>query len=641
LAWDQGLDKQTVAYKIASAGEDRIRVIAGPGTGKSYAMKRRVARLLEQDVPPDTVLAVTFTRVAAEDLHRELQKLDVPGCEDLEGQTLHSLAMRILSRQHVLKSVGRTPRPLNTFELKAMYADLGTHTGGITKCKELVQAYEGAWAQSQGDQPGFPKTQEEKDFQKVLIDWHVFHESMLIGEVIPYLVRYLKDNPAAKEHSEFAHVLADEYQDLNKAEQTAIAYLSEKAHICIVGDDDQSIYSFKHAHPDGIRQWKTIHANCADFEMAECQRCPTSVVEMANSLISYNTNRKPPRALKPIDAKGKGEVEIVQLGNPIDEAKWIAKRVKELLDKGVQPSEIIVLVQRKRAARVILNALKEATVPAKSYYEESQLETEDAQMHFAAFKLLLNPNDRVALRYLLGIGSPNYRTRPYARLRDHCETSGDTPWDACEKMLDGTLHLKYTDPLISQFEKIKKALGDLEPHKKDVPKLIDELFPANMETISELRELALAVADEAEDAEDLFKAMMKEITQPDIPPEVKEVRVMSLHKSKGLSSPYVFIAQCIQGVLPQMPKQGTPKAVADAALEEARRLFFVGITRVKAGGGHAGTLYITYPKEMFQGTAKQLDVPFTKVVNGQAQLTPSIFIGELGPAAPAPVAGKL
>ena len=156
-------------------------------------MKRRVARLLEEQIPPDKVLAVTFTRVAAEDLHRELQKLDVPGCEDLEGQTLHSLAMRILSRQHVLKSVGRTPRPLNDFEQKAMYSDIGRANGGITACKDLVQAYEGAWAQSQGDQPGFPKTAAEKEFQKELIDWHLFHESMLIGEVIPYLVRYLKE----------------------------------------------------------------------------------------------------------------------------------------------------------------------------------------------------------------------------------------------------------------------------------------------------------------------------------------------------------------------------------------------------------------------------------------------------------------
>jgi hypothetical protein len=159
--------------------------------------------------------------------------------------------------------------------------------------------------------------------------------------------------------------------------------------------------------------------------MADCQRCPTTVVAMANSLISHNKNRDP-RQLKPIDAKGKGDVHIVQLTNPSIEAKWIGAKVKELLDGGVQPSEIIVLVQRKRAARVILNALKAAEVSAKSYYEESQLETDEAQKRFAVFKLLLNKKDRVALRYLLGFDSTNFRAPAYARVREHCENSGDT-----------------------------------------------------------------------------------------------------------------------------------------------------------------------------------------------------------------------
>ena len=640
VAWDKDLDKNGVAYNIAADTTNRIRVIAGPGTGKSYAMKRRVARLLEGKVNPGKILAVTFTRVAAEDLHRELQKLGVPGCEDLEGQTLHSLAMRILARQHVLNAMGRTPRPLNDFEQKAMYCDIAPNHGGKKNCKELVKAYEGAWAQSQGDQPGFPKTPEEKAFQADLLSWHGFHQSMLIGEVIPYLVRYLKENPAAAEHSEFDHVLADEYQDLNKAEQTAIAYVSDKAHICIVGDDDQSIYSFKHAHPEGIREWKNIHAGCADFEMAECQRCPTDIVEMANSLIGNNKQRDD-RQLKPIDAKGKGEIQIVQLLNSEIEAEWIAKKAKELMDKGVQPHEMIVLVQRRKGAPAIVNTLKAVGVPAKSYYEESQLEVEDAQIHFAVFKLFLNKDDRVALRYLVGINSHNFCASAYRRLRTHCESTGDTPFNALEKMSAGSLKLPHTKPMVEQFEKIKKELADLEPFRDNVPGLVDQLFPNGQASVVDLRELALSVVGEAEDANELFELMMKEITQPDIPPEVKEVRVMSLNKSKGLSSPYVFIAQCLQGVLPKIQKDGTPQVVINARLEEARRLFFVGITRAKAGGNHPGSLFLSYPREMGANTAMALGIPFTKTVNGRAQLTPSMFIQELGPKAPAPVAGKV
>lgn len=640
MAWDTGLDTGSVAYGIASAPEPRIRVIAGPGTGKSFAMKRRVARLLEAGVSPKELLAVTFTRVAAEDLHRELQKLGVPGCEDLEGQTLHSLAMRILSRKHVLEAVGRSPRPLNSFETKALICDIAGASGGKRPAKKMIQGYTAAWAQSQGDEPGFAKADEEKAFQASLLAWLEFHHGMLIGELIPYLVRYLKDNPAAAERSEFKHLLVDEYQDLNKAEQTAIAYLGDTAEICIVGDDDQSIYSFKCAHPDGIREWKVLHPACADLEMADCHRCPTMVVEMANALINVNTNRAP-RALTPLPDKGAGEVVIVQVPYIHNEAAWITAKVQELLGQGVHPSEIIILVQRAVAGKPILNALKGEGIPAKSYYEESQLDSEAAQTRFALFKHFLDNEDRVALRYLIGSGGNDFRASAYARVRQHCEASGDTPWVAMSKLAEGTLTIAYTGPLVAQFNTIKADLEALEAVKADLGTFVDVLFPAADPSVSELRELALAQKEAAETPEDLLSAMMQEITQPDIPPTVEEVRLMSLHKSKGLSSPYVFIAGCVEGILPPAPDNDWPKAVKDAALEEARRLFYVGITRVKADpeNNRPGSLFISYAKQMTIADAYGANVAFQTQSGQMANLLPSRFIGELGPAAPAPVAG--
>ena len=168
---------------------------------------------------------------------------------------------------------------------------------------------------------------------------------------------------------------------------------------------------------------------------------------------------------------------------------------------------------------------------------------------------------------------------------------------------------------------------------------VDVMFPVGEADIEELRELALEATKASETTADLFSNMMEELTQPDVPPTVEEVRVMSLHKSKGLSSPYVFIGGCIQGVLPQLPKADTPKAQADADLEEARRLFFVEITRVKADpeNGRPGSLFISYPKEMNAGAASGENIAFKKVTYGQAQLIPSIFIQELGPAAPDPI----
>ena len=640
MAWDTALDKSSVAYGIAAAPESRVRVIAGPGTGKSFAMKRRVAKLLESGIAPKEVLAVTFTRVAAEDLHRELQKLGTPGCEELAGQTLHSLAMRILSRKHVLEAVGRVPRPLNKFEVRAVICDLAAANGGKNKVKKMIGGYTAAWAQSQGDEPGFAKTGAEKTFQTDLLDWLDFHEGMLIGELIPYLVRYLKDNPAAAEHKEFKHLLVDEFQDLNKAEQTAIAYLGAAADVCIVGDDDQSIYSFKNAHPEGIREWRDLHPGCADLEMSDCHRCPTTVVEMANALIAVNKNRTP-RELNALAGKGPGEVEIVQVPYLHSEAEWIKNKIEGLLGAGVHPSEIIILVQRAVAGKPILQALRVAEIPAKSYYEESQLDSENAQIRFALFKLFLDNEDRVALRYVLGSDMKDFRCNSYARVRKHCENTGDSPWLAMTKLAEGAINIGHTKPLVAQFKLVVDALAELEAVKDDVAAFIDKLLPDADAELSELRALALVQMEGAETPADLLEGMMLEITQPDIPPTVEEVRLMSLHKSKGLSSPYVFVAGCVEGILPPAPEPDWSKDERDAALEEARRLFYVGITRVKADpdNGRPGSLFISYPQQMTIKSAYGANIAFKTQQGAMANLLPSRFLSELGPKAPKAIAG--
>jgi superfamily I DNA/RNA helicase len=312
MAWSDGLLPGSPSHSIAASLNRQIRVVAGPGTGKSFAMKRRVARLLEGGIEPRNILPVTFTRVAAEDLHRELVGMGAPGCENLQGTTLHSLALRILTRNHVLQATGRTPRPLNDFEIKPLEADMSAAHGGVRKVRKLIKAYEAAWARLQHDEPGFEQSVEDEQFALNLVAWLVFHRAMLIGELIPQLHHYLLSNPAAPERNEHSHILVDEFQDLNKAEQGVIDLISQNAEVCIVGDDDQSIYSFKHAHPEGIRDWIANRPEADDLSLIDCRRCPTSVVAMANALIRQNVNRPVPRPLLPFPDNGPGDVRIIQ-----------------------------------------------------------------------------------------------------------------------------------------------------------------------------------------------------------------------------------------------------------------------------------------------------------------------------------------
>lgn len=641
MAWFDGLTPGTPAHSIASTVNPRVRVVAGPGTGKSYAMKRRVARLLESGVAPDLILPVTFTRVAAQDLHRELVNMGVPGCNGLNAYTLHGLALRMLTRNHVLVATGRIPRPLNDFETEAMVCDLMAAHGGKRAVDDLKQAYEAAWARLNHQMPGYAPSAAEAAFQHDLLEWLRFHEAMLIGEVVPEVYRYLSANPGAPERAEFNHILVDEFQDLNKAEQAIIELLSAAADVCIVGDDDQSIYSFKHAHPDGIRDWLIANAGADDLSLVDCQRCPTRVVNMANALIAHNVHRPVPRPLVPIAAKGAGVVKILQYPNLNREVAGVVATIQRMIAAGTPPGDILVLAQSRAVGTPIYEALLAGGVPARSEYTESELEKAAAQYSFALLKLFANHNDRVALRWLVGRNSNNFHAAGYKHVRDHCEATGLSPWQALSQLSAGTLRISHTKRIVADFDALMTDLNNLAA-LPDLAAVVNALFPAGQPDTRELREIAtgLIADDPMMDAQALVSELVAAITQPEIPTDIQEVRIMSLHKSKGLSSPVTIIAGCVNGLLPRTPKRTLTSLERQHYYEEQRRLFFVGITRVKADPANRkpGTLILTYSREMPLAAAMNAGITPAYVNYGKAFLQASGFISEMAPAAPAAVA---
>jgi superfamily I DNA/RNA helicase len=605
-------------------------------------MKRRVARLLENGAAASAILPVTFTRVAAEDLHRELVGMGVPGCDDLEGVTLHSLALRILMRNHVLGATGRTPRPLNEFELEPLISDLMGAHGGKKAVKKLKTAYEAAWARLQHQQPGYALNAADMAFQNDLLSWLKFHEAMLIGEVIPQLHQYLHLNPSAAERSEYRHILVDEYQDLNRAEQGVIELISDAADVCIVGDDDQSIYSFKHAHPDGIREWLNTNHGADDLGLSECRRCPTRVVEMANSLIRYNVQRPVPRPLNPIPANGLGDVRVIQYRTITQEITGVAELVSRMIANGTPAGDILVLAQSRAFGTPLYEALLARSIPTKSYYAESELSHGDAQRAFALLKLFVNREDRVALRWLVGVNGYNWHAAGYQRVRQHCENTGISPWTAMTQLQSRLLSIPHTGGIVSSFREIVQALDALEG-LPDLRAVVDHLFPNGQDSTRDVRELAIAVLDViAPNERDTFiRKLSNAISQPDIPTEIEDVRIMSLHKSKGLSAPVTIIAGCVQGLLPKPAAEGSTPIELAQHLEEQRRLFYVGITRVKAvpQEGKPGTLILTYSRQMLAADAFAAGIRAAQHRGDQAILHASQFIRELGPTAPTAING--
>lgn len=635
--WDD--DLTGAAKQIAGLDHTPIRVLAGPGTGKTFVLMRRVARLLQQRTDPKRILICTFTRTAARDLEKELLALGVPGADGVRAGTLHAFCFALLSQAEVLELTNRVPRPLLNFEERFMLQDLDADgVGGIRDRQARLKAFNAAWARLQTDEPGWPSDSVDQAFHACLTQWLRFHDAMLIGELVPETLRYLRENPACPERTAFAHVLVDEYQDLNRAEQVLLDLLSEGGMLTVVGDEDQSIYSFKHAHPDGIADFDQIHNGTHDENLDECRRCPCLVVEMANALI-FNNQTRTNRNLTPMTCNPAGEVLVVQWPRMDDEAEGIAELIRQRVQRGeVAPGRILVLAPRRQFGYAIRDALNSIGVLAHSFfYEEAldgapkRLDDSAAQQAFTLLTLLAEREDRVALRCWCGFGSTSLRAGAWRRLRKHCEQSGDSPWAALEQMSSGELTLAHTGDLVSRFQDIQTRLAALEQARGQ--DLLDALFPTTNDWAKPYRSLAARIEGDDYKAADLREHLRVGITQPELPTDVDYVRVMSLHKSKGLTADMVVIVGCVEGLVPTAKRDLSP-VEQDRLLEEQRRLFYVAITRTRKILVLSSV--VSLPRDLAWRMGAQVHGGTASYARAQA----SRFLTELGTSRPRTVLGS-
>ncbi|MDB4177617.1 UvrD-helicase domain-containing protein, partial [Schleiferiaceae bacterium] len=192
MAWNDNIDIGSPAFNLAASNENTIRAVAGPGSGKSFAINKRILRLLESGVSPDNILAITFTRTAAHDLKSEISSLGIEGAEQVHTRTVHSHALRILMKDGVLDQTGRVPRMVIEHEQQPILRDLDREEfEGVRNKKQLLDSYLAGWAKLQQDEPGFTESQIAKNFKSDLLEWFNNHSGILVGEVIPIVVEYL------------------------------------------------------------------------------------------------------------------------------------------------------------------------------------------------------------------------------------------------------------------------------------------------------------------------------------------------------------------------------------------------------------------------------------------------------------------
>jgi superfamily I DNA/RNA helicase len=608
-------------------------------------------RLLEEGIDPTKILAITFTRTAAADLKKEISNIGIQGCEKVEARTVHSHAMLILFRSEIKTIKRRQPRIVLEHEIDPALRDIEYPIdSNIEERRKLLKLYEAAWANLQIEEPGLPRDKIEEEFQEKLVDWLIYHQGMTIGEVIPITLNYLESNPASPEIGKYSAILIDEYQDLNKAEQVFISLIKGSSDVVIVGDDDQSIYGFRYAYPEGIKQISNLYGEYSDINFDIIRRCPKRVTRMASALISRNPNRTH-NELIPFEKNQEGQIEIIQWNNYENEINGIVNIVKQEIEKNnISPGDILLLVPRRLIGYKIENKLILQGIPAKSYFREHIIRNDSVRRAYSLLHLLTNPSDKISLRFLLGFGSNDFRMNQYKILKKYSDDNSKTIRNILDEILNEKVSIKGISNIIKEYRKILMDLIQIKKKLTDDPLHVLELFSQIdndddfYEIISIFQEIVNNkpfIIDNYNNFDEWFKDIINDLTyaiaMPDTPETTDNVRIMSLHSSKGLNAKFVIMASMIDDLMPFIPKDTMD---VQKTIEEQRRLFYVAMTRCKSSEhDYQGRLIISSFIWIHRIDASKMKIPIISKKEYK-KVSASRFIADFGRTAPKTVLGS-
>jgi hypothetical protein len=322
-----------------------------------------------------------------------------------------------------------------------------------------------------------------------------------------------------------------------------------------------------------------------------------------------------------------------------EEIRGVAQFIRQRIGAGeVAAGSVLVLAPRRQFGYGIRDYLNDAGTPAHSFFHEEAFDgnpkvlTEShAQQAFELLTLLADPEDCVALRCWSGFGINSLSSPAWSRLRTHCSQMGESPRAALGRLAAGALQLPYTGALVARYRLLEGEVQRLQGLRGN--DLLDAVLPAGQPWAETLRSMAETIEEPGFDAQALRDTLRSGITQPELPTDVDYVRIMSLHKSKGLTADLVVVVGCIAGLIPFI-QTDLPPADQERSLEEQRRLFYVAITRARR------TLVLSSSVAIPRDLAHRMRVPIRAGGADYVNTIASRFVSELGRARPRPVLGE-
>lgn len=602
-------------YKAVTTIDGPILIIAGAGSGKTRVITYRIAHMLESGIPQSAILALTFTNKAAREMEERIKDLTGKKLQNLTVSTFHAFGVKILrseihnlgwrenfsiydetDRNALIKETGRelkySPESMDLYKIGALFSDIKTGRKNWNSENEMYkELYEGY-------QEGL------KLFNAVDFDDLIVLPIKIFREFPEVLASY-------KEH--YKYLMVDEFQDTSH-QQYEFMHLLSQNNVAVVGDDDQSIYSWRGADYQNIINFEKDFPGMTEIRLEQNYRSTGTILAAANGVIKNNTNRKDKSLWS---GKGDGKpIEIYMPESDNAEADFIAETILSVsMEEKLKYDAFGVLMRSNSQGRALEEAFLEQNIPYTISGGTSFFERKEIKDVISYLRVIANHDDDINLLRIINTPRRGIGRKTIEMINEVAKSLSSTLWDAIqallgadedevEKRFSKTMSAELSDSTkesLQSFTTIiengKNMIGGKGLAKK-VRQMVDDINYYDY-LLSENTKSEKAARFKYMNIESLINSMESWENNPDNQDpnlyaylnritllsrddmdeeDTGKVNLMTIHASKGLEFPVVFIAGCEEGIIPH---QRAVDEGGDAAIQEERRLFYVAITRAQ------------------------------------------------------------
>lgn len=583
-------------YQAVTFNEGPVLVIAGAGSGKTKTLVHRVARLVAEGVPPEAILLLTFTRKASQEMLTRATGILDHRCRNVSGGTFHSFAnillrefsqsigfpnnFTILDRSDAEDLIGaiRKEMGLNTSDKR--YPKKGTINTIISKSINTSRSIDSILQQE------FPHYWEfSDDIEKIASQYQQRKAELFVmdyDDLLVYLYKMLRDDAEVRRRVQdrYQYIMVDEYQDTNRIQGEIVLMLAgDKENVMVVGDDCQSIYSFRGAHYKNIINFPQLFPDATQITLSQNYRSTQPILDITNAVIEQATEKFAKRLFT--ENEGTAKPIYIETASDNEQSRFICQRVLELREQGVPLSEIAVLFRSSTHANDLEVELQAANIPFVKYGGFKFTETAHVKDLVALLRILYNVSDGVSWQRILllmeGLG-------PKAASQIISDVLANRA-DMSQFPLKNWTGKRYGAPVLKLIRLVQSVSG-LRP--TDVMDLVMDFykplfeakyddFPKRQSDLESLR----GIAERYDNLQDFLSEISLEppdgsadATKEDNDDE--KMVLSTIHSSKGLEWHSVFVMSLVDGYLPSF------RSLDDASqIEEERRLLYVALTRAR------------------------------------------------------------